>query len=304
MKVIRPITITDSNFTSSTVPEPDASVGEIEWTVGTYTLGTQRIESATHRVYEVVADPSTSDQPSVGVNANPPTWIEVAPTNKWAMFDNVNSTKTEDGTQLIVELTAGVVANSIAGFAIEGANAINVTVTDPIDGIVYNNDVDMNDNSEVADWYYYFFSPIVNRQRFALLDLPAYPAATIKITVDGNDLKFGSLIVGNTLSLGIANYGTSLQLLDFSRKETDDFGNITVVEGRNSKLVSYDVTVPTDKVSYVFNTLSTLTTIPAVWLGTDEVNDATLVFGYYRDHQINIATPSISDATIQIEGLV
>ena len=304
MRVIKPIAVVDSNFTSSTVAEPDSGVGEVEWSAGTYTLGTQRIESATHRVYEVVADPSTSDQPSVGVDANPPTWIDVKPTNRWAMFDNVNSTKTEDGTQIIVELTTDVITNSIAGFAIEGANAINVTVTDPIDGIVYNVDVDMNDNSEVADWYYYYFAPIIKRTEFALLDLPAYADATIKITIDGNDLKFGSLVVGNVIELGVANYGSSLELLDFSKKETDDFGNITVVEGRNSKLVNFDVTIPSDKTSYVFNTLSTLTTIPAVWLGTEQVDDATLVFGYYRNTQINISNPSISDATIQIEGLV
>lgn len=302
MIVVKPVEVTDSILTSSTIPEPDT--GETVWTPGTYTLGTRRISTTTHRIYEVVADPDTTDDPVVGVNANPPTWVDVAPTNKWAMFDTVNSTRSEETTQLIVEITAGQVVNSIAGFSIREVNDINITVTDPIDGIVYNTDVDMNDNSEVADWYYYFFSPIVKRSNFALLDLPAYPNATIKMTADGNDIKFGTLVVGNQFNLGAANYGTSVQLLDFSRKETDDFGNIVVTPRRNSKLVDFDVTIAKDRVNFVFNFISTITTIPAVWIGDDGSNDPTLVFGYYRDYQNNISSPTITDATIQVEGLV
>ncbi len=304
MRVVKPIEVTDAKFTSSTIPEPDASVGEIEWSAGSYNTGDRRIKSSTHRVYEVTADPSTTDDPEVGVLKDPPTWVDVAPTNKWAMFDAVNSTQSEETTQLIVEITNGQTVNSVAGFSIEGATAINVTVTDPTEGEVYNTDIDMVDNSAVADWYYYFFAQIVQISQFALLDLPAYPAATIKITVDGGDIKVGSFVLGNQLDLGIANYGTSVQLLDFSKKETDNFGNIVVTQGRTSKLVDFDVTIDKEKVNYVFGVLSSITTIPSVWVGDDGSNDPTLVFGYYRDYQNNISSPTITDATIQVEGLV
>lgn len=304
MRVVKPEEITDAKFTSSTIPEPDASVGEIEWVAGNYTTGTRRISTTTHRVYEVTADPDTTDDPEVGVLANPPTWVDVAPTNKWALFDSVNSTQSTETTQLVIEITNGQTINSVAGFSIEGTTAINVTVTDPTEGVVYDTDVDMVDNSAVADWYYYFFAPIVQVSQFALLDLPAYPAATIKITFDGGAIKVGSLVLGNQLELGIANYGTSVQLLDFSKKEADSFGNIVVTKGRNSKLVDFDVTIPKEKVNYVFSVISSITTIPSVWVGDDGSNDPTLVFGYYRDYQNNISSPTITDATIQVEGLV
>jgi len=304
LRVVKPVEITDAKFTSSTIPEPDASVGEIEWSAASYNTGVRRIKSSTHRVYEVTAVPSTTDDPEVGVLADPPTWVNVAPTNKWALFDSVNSTQSLETTQLIVEITNGQTVNSVAGFSIEEATAINITVTDPMVGEVYNTDVDMVDNSAVADWYYYYFAPIVQVSQFALLDLPAYPDATIKMTVDGNDIKFGSFVLGNQIELGVANYGTSVQLLDFSRKEPDDFGNIVVTQGRTSKLVDFDVTIPKEKVNFVFSVLSSITTIPSVWVGDDGSNDPTLVFGYYRDYQNNISSPTITDATIQVEGLV
>jgi hypothetical protein len=305
MRVIRPQTIDDANLTSSTIAEPDA--GETVWVPATLTLGTRRINTTTHRVYEVVADPDTADDPvgvNEGINANPPTWVNVAPTNKFAMFDNINSTQSSETTSLVVEITTGLVTNSIAGFNIDGASTINVTMTDPTAGVVFDRDISMINNSQVGSWWDFFFAPIINITSFVILDMPIFPDATIKITVTGSTIDFGSLIVGSQITLGITNFGTSLQLLDFSRKETDSFGNTVVVPGRTSKLVNFNVTIQKSLVGYVFDQLTQLTGSPSVWVGTDETDDATLVFGYYRNFRNNISSPTITDATITVEGLV
>jgi len=299
MRVIVPNTIDDSTLTSSTIPEPDS--GETVWTPYTSTIGDRRISTVTHRVYEAVV--SSTDDPVDGVNKNPPSWVDVKPTNKWAMFDAVNSTQSEEATQLIVEVTAGVVSDSIAGFNIEEVDTINITVTDPVDGEVFNEDVDMNDSSKILDFWEWHFVPIRKRREFAVLNLPYYSDATIKMTADGGDIKFGNLIVGTEIPLGTTILGTGLQLLDFSRKETDIFGNTVVSEGRNSKLVDFDAYVPFEDVSFVFETLSDLTNIPTVWLGTEATDDATLSFGYFRDVQQNLSSHTVTDLTITVESL-
>ena len=69
MILIKPISIENGALTGSTVPEPDA--GETVWTAGTYNKGDRRISTVTHRVYEVVADPTTHEDPVNGVNSNP-----------------------------------------------------------------------------------------------------------------------------------------------------------------------------------------------------------------------------------------
>jgi hypothetical protein len=304
MRVLPPTIVTDATFTSSTIAEPDA--GETTWAAGTYATGVKRINITTHRIYEVVADPSTADDPIVGVLATPPTWSDIGPTNKWAMFDTVIGTVSTDNLTLSVVLDPDAVVNGVAGFNINGATSINVTMTDPSAGVVYNNDVPMLDNSSVIDFYEYFFEPIVNITSFVLLDLPAYINASTTFTAIGaGDVTVGTFVYGNQISLGVANHGTSLQLLDFNIRERDTFGNFKVTtDRRTAKLVDYDVTIPTSKVGYVYNTLSRLTTIASVWGGTGEPDDSTLVYGYYRNMNINIDAPSVSSATIQIEGLV
>jgi hypothetical protein len=304
MRVIKPVQVNDTNLISSTIAEPDTGRGEVAWSAGTFNTGDRVIKVSTHKLYECVADPSTTDDPEVGVLKTVPTWVIVSPTNKFAMFDTVISTQSFGDDELIFEFQSSSITNSIAGFNINNATSINVTVTDADEGVVYNQDISMIDNQNVTDWYFYYFSPIINVKRFFKLDLPAYRNGVIKITVDGTDVSVGDFIFGGQIILGQANYGSSVQLLDFSQVSEDDFGNIKVTDGRKARLVNFDLTIERSKVNYVFNTLTELTTIPSAWIGDDQTDDPTLVFGYYRNFQNNISTPTLTDATLEIRGIV
>lgn len=304
MIVVRPITTTDAILTSTTIAEPDA--GETEWSAGDIALGQIRIQSATHRKYRVVADPSTTDEPQVGVLATPATWTDIGPTNARAMFDDVNGTQSTEATNLIVELTPTTLFDSVSGFNITGAATIVVTVTDPTEGVVYTNTLDMNDNQSVIDAYSYFFEPIVLIDRFVLLDLPPYAAATLKIDITSTgDIGVGTLAYGAQSKLGTTVYGTNWQGLDFSIKNRDEFGTYSITKRRTSDLLDYDCFLPAGKFNYVKNQLKLLSTVPTVWVGNEnDVNDGTAVFGYFNDAQINVSGPQVIDMTIQVEGLV
>lgn len=303
MRVIKPITVTDAILASSTIPEPDTSKGEVEWTAGTYNLGDRRIVSSTHKIYEVVADPSTTDNPVTGAAKAVPTWVEVQATNRYAMFDNVNSTLST-GDNIQVALTPGKVAAGLAGFAIK-ADSINVTCVSAADGEVYNVDINMLNNDEVADWYSYFFASIEFIDQFILTDIPAYSDLTTTVTINGTGAEVGTLIAGGVIDIGVALYGTSWQGLDFSKKERDQFGNTTLTQGRTADRLDYDVHTEKGRFGYVKQQLRELTGVPAVWIGNpNDVNDGTSVFGYYVDNQINISNPSLLDVTITVEGLV
>ena len=301
MRVIRPLTINDTTLSSSTVAEPDT--GEIVWVASTRLTGDRRISTVTHRVYEVVATTSTTDDPVEGVNATPPSWVDVGPTNKWAMFDTVNSTTTKEATSLVIETEMGRITNSIAGFAVS-ASTVNITVTDTTEGEVFNRDLNMTDNSQVGGWYDYYSAPIIRATSFVVLDLPAYPLATVKITAEAASVEFGNLVIGNSVTLGTMLAGTSLQLLDYSRKVVDDFGNTTVQKGRSSKLVNFNLSIPYALTDYVFNTFGSLQGFPSAWIGDGGDGDPTLVFGYYKDYRNNLTTRNITDATVTVEGLV
>lgn len=305
MFVLKPEAITDSTMTTD-VPEPDATKGEVVYDNGTgYNLGDQVILTTTHRIYENI-QASTGENPDPSVNPDAEDyWLDIGPTNAWAMFDGLIGTPTVQDTLITLDLTAGVVISGVAAFALENCGSVQVIVDDPVAGEVYNEIVNIADNSAVTDWYQYYFSPVLlGFGEFGLFDLPAYPNATITVTFNGGlNMSVGAFTYGLAQDLGVALYDSSLKLLDFSRKERDQFGNFTVIPRATSKQVDYELYIARGALGSVFKELSKLTTVPAVYSGTSDPFDPTLVYGYYKDLQINIDAPDVCSASLIVEGL-
>ena len=303
MKIINPITVDDSILTSSTIPEPDASRGEVEWTAGAYSVGDEVIKSSTHKIYKCAVD--TSDDPEQGVSKSPPTWVDIGSTNRYRMFNDRNGSKSSADFALTVEITPNQAFNAIAGFYVSGATSIEITMTDPLDGVVYNQFVEMQDNSEIVDYYEWFFYPLYSINRFIKFDLPTYTNATLKVEVLGiGAVEIGSMPFGTQTVLGAANFGTSLDLIDMSRKEQDEFGNYTIVERPAFDVVDFDVSIPTSKTRYVNSLIAQYRNRPLVWFGGEDSETSIFTFGYYKSFRVTIDAPSISSASLQIEELI
>lgn len=297
MIIIQPVPITAAMLTASNVPETDAPV----WTAGTYTLGTKRIYD--HHVYEVIVS-STTDRPDIGAVAATPTWLDLGATNRFKMFDQIISTQTIYTGEVDVDITPNAIVNAAAFFGLSG-NEITLTMTDPIDGVVYTETRSLQDNTLIVDWYTYFFEDIAFLPDMVFLNLPAYGSATLNAIVDGGagDAKVGEVVLGKQRKLGVSNFGTNVSIIDYSVKSVDDFGNTIIVQRAYSKRADYDVTVETGAVAAVQKALADIRTTPTVFIG-DEQRPETVVYGFYKQFNIVLSTPSISDCSIEVEGLV
>jgi hypothetical protein len=297
MRIVTPQPITPANLTASNV-----TITETLWTAGTYTTGTQRYEGTT--LYEVIASPSTTDQPSVGAAKTVPTWKIIGAINRYKMFDNVISTQTSRTGTIVVTVVPAQVANAVAFFGLAG-NTINVTMTDPIEGTVYNQTKSLQDNTLITDWYAYFFEGIYQKEDAIFADLPSYINGSIIVTINAGagTAKCGEMVMGRQQTLGVSNFGTSVSIQDYSIKTVDDFGNVVIQQRAFSKRADYDVTVETPLVSAVQKLLADIRTTPTVFIGEDDKPE-TVVYGFYKQFNIVISTPSISDCSIEVEGLV
>lgn len=251
----------------------------------------------------IAASPSTGEIPSDSNTAN---WTKKRASNYYAMFDGTTNNRTiYDGTNFVVEISAQGV-NSLGFFSVY-ATSINVLMTDPIAGVVYNETLALNINSEgVTDGYTYFFLPIPEEGTTVdrvLLNLPPYPSSTIQITFNaGNDAYIGMLAAGTTRDLGMANFGTSVSINDFSTKETNQFGDATVVERIFTKNVDYDVTMRTGLVETAQSLLSSYRATPCMWIG-DENRGSTIVYGFIDDFDLVLSNWTTSSLSLKIEGL-
>lgn len=296
MKLIEPLAITDATLLSSNVAETDWPA----WSAGTaYVLGDKVIRTSTHRIYQRTVAGTTATAPELDLT----NWLDIAPTNRWAMFDSVVGTLTTQATSISVTVRPVGVVNSLALLDISG-DTLQVVMTDPIDGIVYDVTYSLSYTSGIIDWYSYFYTPIERKSGIIITDLPGYLSADIAITISnpGGSVSVGTCVAGSLQNLGHTKYGASVGIQDYSRKERDAFGNYTVVERPFNKKARFSCTVDADRVDRTHALLARRRALPTVYIGSEDYQ-STVVYGFFKDFDIVIPYPTFSECSLEIEGL-
>ena len=276
--------------------------------LGGYREGDEVISQSTHRKYR--ATTSTIDTPEIGSKKSPPTWTDVGPTNKYAFRDTYihnrtisQSDGTIEGDKVRFNLTFDGVSDSISFFGLQNTDEI----------VIYYYGGDSADIIETRIISLIDYEATLKTGEQTLLESFVVigsdfnedaVSARIELKPDGsgNAVAVGRMIAGKAVELGVTQYGAKLSIEDFSRRERDEFGNFTIIPRDTAKNIDFDVKIPKEDVNFVFTYLSKLTTIPCVFLGDDE-DAAVQVYGYYSDYTHNIDYPSITSATISVEGL-
>lgn len=296
MKIVRPVTITDAILTSSDVPETDYAA----WSAATaYTIGDRVIRTTTHRIYERLVSGTTATEPENDTT----NWLDIGPTNRWAMFDATISTATSQSTSIEVVLTPG----RIGAIALLDVSATNVTVEmeTVADGVIYSETVAMSErDAPVSSWYTYFFTGFEERATLVLTDLPIAGSATVTVTIDGGTgtASIGTLVVGMVSEIGGVEYGVRAGIQDYSRKDTDSFGRTTFVQRSFAKTFEGRLFVESSAMDALYRFLAGIRATPVLWIGADDIETLTL-FGFYRDFSIDVAYPTVSYCSLTIEGL-
>lgn len=119
--------------------------------------------------------------------------------------------------------------------------------------------------------------------------------------VSANELVFG--IAEN---LGRTAYGMRTGIIDYSKKETNEFGITSYVKRGFSKRLNCSVYIENADYNRVMETLQKVRAQPTAWLGNDMdvYSNGALVFGAFKDFTITINYPTYSLLDIEIEGLV
>jgi len=228
--------------------------------------------------------------------------LKISATNRWKAFDAKVADQVSRTTDINYVLTPGAI-DAISLLNIDGTS-VQITMTDPTDGVVYNQTIGLTSTENVIDGYTYCFEPILMRTELALFDLPPYPSALVSITITntGGTAKLGELIVGRASRLGYTEYSPSIGIVDYSRKEVDTFGNYIVVQRAFSKRLSCDLFLDNAYVDFVARQLSLYRATPLVWIAADDFSSL-IVYGYYRSFDVVIPYPTMSTCSLEIEGL-
>ncbi|MGB4064258.1 MAG: hypothetical protein WBK19_10575 [Azonexus sp.] len=294
MKLIRPSAVTDAILLSSNVPENDFGVWE---SIYPYAVGQSVIKG--HRIWESVQAANLNHDPETsGITW----WIDAGPVNRWAMFDGEVGTATVADENITITLQPG----RIDSVALLGVDASVVTVTMRLGAtVIYQKVTSMIDDSGITDWFDWFFNPIEAKDYAVMTDIPVFGEATLEIIISKpvGQVSCGMCIIGLKSELGGTMRGTSLGINDYSKKTVNDFGNATLVQRSFSKRMGVKLILPNGDVDRVHAVLSAHRAMPVVWIGSDRYS-STLIYGFYRDFEVDVAYAYDSYCTINIEGMI
>lgn len=298
MKVLAPLAITDALLTSSTLPETEHAA----WNSGTTYAAADRVIYL-HTVYESLQASNTNKTP--GATASALWWIEVGPSNRWAMFDGSVSTASEDTTDIEAVITPGAVVDAVAIIAGIGST-VRVQMHDGATS-VYDQTQSL-DSTPIEDWESYFFADQVLAGELLFSGLPRYFGGVITVTIEATSsaiASVGALLLGRLHTIGDTAPNASAGITDYSRKETDTFGTTSLLQRSYAKRSQQRIVMDTDDLRRVQALLSGLRATPAAWIGDDDTaRFAPLaIFGWFRSFSIDIPGPVTSYCTLEIEGL-
>lgn len=305
MNVIPPIEITDARLTSSTIAEPDT--GETAWSGASvaYVVGDRRIRSTTHRIYECIAAHTSAASPVPENNAAQ--WLEIGPTNKWAMFDTLRNTASVKAESITAVITPG---RRVDALALLGLVADSATVSMTSDAVEVYSRTESLIYREVADWYDYFFAAFRAKPSLALFDLPPYTGGVITVALSAatGDVECGACVAGTAEFIGDVQYEAESDVLNFSSVNRDSFGGISsIVQRRNVPKTIQSIFVEKGRVNRVRTLRDDLAATPAVWAGLSNSSDgyfeAVLILGFYKRFSINLRHTEHAVISLELEEI-
>ncbi|TCP91894.1 hypothetical protein C8J42_103586 [Sphingomonas sp. PP-CE-1A-559] len=268
LQLLQPVIMTNSVLATSNVIEDDYP----EWSAGiSYALGAHVIKAATHRVYENAKAANVGNDPAGASGL----WIDVGPTKRWAMFDQALGTASTATGSIEVTLTAGTV-QAVALLDVV-ATAVRVRATG------------------------YDRTLAVGAGAVTFLDLPSATGA-VTVTITGpSTVSVGTLLIGSLVALGITEASPTAGITDYSRKDVDDFGEVTIVQRAWAKRMTAKALIRTDAIDAVANRITAVRARPSLWIGQAGLDSLT-IYGFFKDFSIE-AGEGVSKLSLSIEGL-
>lgn len=299
MKAVPPIPI---NLISSSVPSTTVP----DWNISTSYSIDDLVLYTDNNIYKALTA-NTGKQPDI----SPEDWSDQGAENRWAMFDDYVSSVTDSGTTTM-SVTLGF--NNCDTFSLFNIVANTVTATLNVDSVeVWSKVINLVDaGSNITDWYEYFFGPIESESDHVETGVPIYGSnaeLTLEFEVSSGTVQCGHCTMGLAQFVGLTNYGIEIGIISYGKKDVNQFGQAYLKQGAFAKRANLTAFVKPAQMDAIFKRFAALREVPCTWIlnnsgatsGTDF--ESLLLFGFWRDFQLEISNPSTCGCSAEIEGL-
>lgn len=309
--------ITDAMFLAGSIAEPSAS--ETVWVSGAaIAKGQERIRPTLHRVFKAAADIASS---TVSPEDAPTVWQDMRPTDRYRPLgpmkraDNklVYQNQPLESTTTNIEYRLAMrYANAIALFGLKGA-AWRVKVYDKVGaGQVLAAERTGSIKAPSRSYWDYAYGQRLLQDRVLISDLPIFPNAEIRITIEGagdqlravSQIEVGKLRYIPGVDFGGVEYGLTRSPKAFTTSKVEENGSTSVLIYGTSYDMSGTVKLSGKREDAALVQLRNLigrgtAFAPTLIAGYQQ----SLVFGVLKSADVSRDSFNLSSARFTVEGL-
>lgn len=304
MKVVIPNTL---DLLECSVIETDAADGVTWNTSTTYSKG-QKVRHQ-HYSYESLGDSNKGNNPSTTYSGISAKWKPLGATSPWRMLDDKVETQTvgEEGRPL----TFVVPFNRCTAFGLlnlAGAQ-VDVAITDNQEGVVFEKTYDLiRDISGMSLWEYNYayIEQDVNLVESGIIPMPITGTLAVTITPGASGVPaVGIVVAGREHYIGKTLYGAEVGETDYSKKETDEFGDTTFVRRSYASELSLEIYLHPNRADAIWKLMRDVRALPCLWLGDnrDKGHQSLILYGWKEDYRNTFDGPNNCQLTLDLQGL-
>lgn len=310
MITTKPINVTMSMLSSSTVPYPDT--GETLWNSGTnYAAGatvSYQINGVYHRFESKQGSNLNHIPQAYPDDKNNAWWIDLGYVNRISAFQLERSTQTITASPYTVKINPNDRVG-VVGIGNVEADSVTIKVYNSSGTLIQTQTKNLLVRS-VYDWYSYTFAPFQQLKSTLFTDLPINSTYSIELTFlrATGSVKVGAIVMGMPLDIGRALMGgVGVRLINFSLFERDEFGESKITIRRNIPEANFQLLIDKPRLNAVLRMLNDLNGVVTMWAGTTEAEhgyfENTFVIGMYKDFGNTIDQPNYVQADLKVEAI-
>lgn len=294
MGFLPPMAVTLANMTTNV-----AASTLLAWNAGTnYALNAEIID-ANRVIWRSMLAGNVGNDPAT-TNGK---WQNRGVENRLRMFDASLGTSTENANLIEFTITPGRVVTDIQFLGLN-AYSVQVTMTDPVNGALFDSGEQLMLKPSGNSHWGYFFNPIERESKLLISGLPAYTGAsiTVRIRNQGGTASCAEVVLGRAVWLGNTQWRPSIGFDDWSQKGRDPWGGWKANQGAYSDRLKLQVLVQGTQYERTRNLILPYRAKPVVWFGARGFNVLT-TYGYITGFEQVLVNHGISDCNLTIEGL-
>lgn len=294
------VTGTPPYLISTNIPETDNP----DYVSGTTYAVNQEVmvRDTYHRNYKSNISENTGNYPPTHKTQ----WRDVGATVRWRMFDMKVGADLQSTNAGLIDVSVAL-ADAVSNVTLLNVQGVTATLRmyGYTSGLIFEQTVELLTDPADCDWYEYYWGARRPVKTVTFTDLPQEENTTLQVIINGEDeeeiVALGKLIIGEAITLGFTEYGSSIGIRDYSTKEADEFGNYFIQERRFVGKADLKVVVDHGGEDFVRDTLADARATYCLYIGHSDFT-STIIWGFYNDFSILFSTPASSYCSLSLTG--